>query len=117
MAGFFCWADSNFNTIQTLGIIGSLSLGIAAARLEAKAKEAKNLLTISWHRRELWKEAYEPKDLSRILLKDAVSTEPVCVAETEFLNLAIAHFHGFIGLDDDPVTGFRLHQVEFLPWG
>jgi hypothetical protein len=93
MAGFSSWVDGNFNLIQTVGIIGSLWMGILAARREAKAKEVENLLSISDHHRELWDEALHKADLQRISLRDAdLAANPVTVAEEEFLNLVIAHF-------------------------
>ena len=57
MGAFSSWVDSNwFNVIQTVGIVGGLSLTRAAANREARAKEIENLLALSEQHRELWKE-------------------------------------------------------------
>jgi hypothetical protein len=92
MAGLSAWVDGNFNVIQTVGIIGSLWMGILAAHREAKAKETENLLTIAEQHRELWVEAHQRKELGRIFLENADMTEAVSIAETVFLRLVISHF-------------------------
>lgn len=91
--GFLSWIDGNFNIIQTVGIIGSLWMGIAAAHREAKAREIENLLTISEHHRELWERASERADLQRALRSDADAVEkPLTVKEEEFLNMVVVHY-------------------------
>ena len=92
MAGFAHWIDSNFNVIQTIGILGSLWLAVIAAHREARAKESENLLTIAEHHRELWGEAWSRKDLKRVFLGDANLSRPISIAEAEFLRLVISHF-------------------------
>jgi hypothetical protein len=92
MAGFAHWVDSNFNVIQTIGILGSLWLAVIAARREARAKEGENLLAIAQQHRELWSSASNRKDLERVFLIDANLTRPISIAEAEFLRLVISHF-------------------------
>lgn len=94
MGAFSSWVDGNwFNVIQTVGIIGSLWAATSAANRDAKAKEIENLLTLSEHHRELWKEVPQRKDLARIFCQDANALlTPATMAEAEFLNLVIVHF-------------------------
>jgi len=94
MGALSSWVDGNwFNVIQTVGIIGSLWLAMRAANRDARAKEIENLLSLSQHHRELWKEVPQRKDLKRIFQVDTnVLSTPATVAETEFLNLVIVHF-------------------------
>jgi hypothetical protein len=92
MVSFPHWVDSNFNVIQTIGILGSLLLAVIAAHREARAREGENLLTIAEQHRELWRVAANRKDLSRVFLVDADLTQPISTAEAEFLRLVIFHF-------------------------
>ena len=92
MAGFLSWVDSNFSFIQTIGIIGSILLGFAAANRESKEKAASTLLTIEAQHRELWDRAYERENLARIFRADADLSQPISIAEEEFLRLVISHF-------------------------
>lgn len=93
MAGVLHWVDSNFNVIQTIGILGSLWLAVIAAHREARAKEGENLLTIAEQHRVLWSEACNRKDLARVFHLDANLARPISIAEAEFLRLVIFHFH------------------------
>jgi hypothetical protein len=94
MGAFASWVDGNwFNVMQTVGIAGSMWLTMAAANRDAKAKEIENLLSLSEHHRELWKEIPQRMDLARIFQTDGdVLLTPPTVAETEFLNLVFVHF-------------------------
>jgi hypothetical protein len=94
MGALSSWVDGNwFNVVQTVGIIGSLWLTMAAARQEAKAKEVENLLTIAGHHRELWGDVHKKRELDRIFQTTGdVLASALTVAEEEFINLAIVHF-------------------------
>ena len=92
MAGVLHWVDSNFNVIQTIGILGSLWLAVIAAHREARAKEGENLLTIAEQHRVLWSEACNRKDLQRVFLADVDLARPMSIAEAEFLRMVISHF-------------------------
>jgi hypothetical protein len=94
MGALSSWLNGNwFNVIQTVGIIGSLWLATGAANRDARAKEIINLLSLSEHHRDLWREVPQRKDLKRVFQADAnVRLTPPTVAETEFLNLVIVHF-------------------------
>jgi hypothetical protein len=94
MGVFSSWVDGNwFNVIQTVGIIGSLWVAAVAANRESRTKGIENLLSLSEHHRELWKEIPGQNDLVRIFQPDADTLlVPVTMAEAEFLNLVIVHF-------------------------
>jgi hypothetical protein len=94
MGAFSSWVDGNwFNVIQTVGIIGSLWVAAMAANRESRTKGIENLLSLSEHHRELWKEIPGQNDLVRIFQPDADTLlVPVTMAEAEFLNLVIVHF-------------------------
>ena len=108
MGAFSSWVDGNwFNVIQTVGIIGSLWVATTAANRDARAKGIENLLSLSEHHRELWKEMPGQNDLVRIFQPDADTVlVPVTVAEAEFLNLVIVHYQTgwFIAKADGPTT-------------
>jgi hypothetical protein len=94
MVALSTWVEGNwFNLIQTVGIVGSLILAMAAAKREAKTREIENLLTISGHHRELWGGARQKEELERIFREDdRFLNLPITVAEEEFLNLVTAHY-------------------------
>jgi hypothetical protein len=93
MVWFPLWIESNwFNVIQTVGIVGSLWMGAAAAHREAKAREIENLLTITTQHRDLWAQAQTRKDLRRVLQSDVdVQKSPLTQQEFIFLNSVIVH--------------------------
>ena len=65
----------------------------AAAHREAKSREIENILTLSDHHRDLWKEILGRRDLDRILQSDPdVLANPATAAEQEFINLVMVHF-------------------------
>lgn len=99
MANILSWINLNwFSIVQALGIIAGLVFTAASFRQVAKGKEVENLLSIAGQHRELWSEARERPELSRILQERAELEKPITVEEEEFLNLAIVHFE----------TGWRL---------
>ena len=106
MDGFSSWVNGNFNLVQTVGIIGSLSmtavallLTAAASRRESKAREIQNILTLSDHHRNLWAGVAHKSELGRIFQNNAeVLKNPLTVAEEVFLNEAITHY----------MTGWRI---------
>lgn len=83
MVALSTWVEGNwFNLIQTVGIVGSLILAMAAAKREAKTREIENLLTISGHHRELWGGARQKEELERIFREDdRFLNLPITVAE------------------------------------
>jgi len=95
MAGLLSWVDQNwFSLLQSVGIIGSLCVSGAALRRDTGARRISDLLTLAGHHRELWCELLRQKDLARILQTEVdLIDKPVSLAEEEFLNLVIVHFH------------------------
>lgn len=95
MGEWLGWVNREwFNGVQTLGIVGGLALAAIAARRESKARRIEDYLTLAGQHRELWTDAHARPDLARIFHRelDLVAT-PITVAEMEFLNLVIVHFH------------------------
>jgi len=89
------WLAGNwFNFIQTLGIMGGFVVAVVTMRRETRSRQFGDYLTVIQQHRELWGEAHRRSDLSRLfhLDVDLVAT-PVTVAEEEYLNLVIDHFH------------------------
>jgi hypothetical protein len=103
MGDFHSWLQGNwFNIVQTAGIVGSLCLAAGAAIREAKAREVENLLTIADHHRELWKPAYERRELKRVLSQQVdVQAVPITPDEEGFINAVIVHF----------LTGWRIAKA------
>lgn len=83
-----------FSAVQTVGIVGSLLLTLAALRRDARARRTTDYLTLSTLHRDLWSEMHRRPELARITqpVVDLVSA-PLSVPEEEFLMLVINHFH------------------------
>lgn len=95
MGALRTWLAGNwFNFIQTLGIIGGLVVATLTMRRETRSRQFSDYLTMIQQHRELWSEAHRRSDLSRLFQPevDLVAT-PATVAEEEYLNLVIDHFH------------------------
>lgn len=95
MGALRTWLAGNwFNFIQTLGIIGGLVVATVTMRRETRSRQLGDYLTMIQQHRELWSEAHRRSDLSRLFQPevDLVAT-PATVAEEEYLNLVIDHFH------------------------
>ncbi len=105
-APLLVWIESNwFNFVQTAGIVAGLVFTGIELRASLREKRVNGLLTLTANHRELWKEAFQREELSRVF-SEAVDLvgRPVTVAETEFLNLVIVHF----------MTGFELAKGSSL---
>jgi len=100
MVALSSWVNSNwFNLVQTIGIIGSLWMAMAAAHRDAKTREVENLVSFNGQHHALWSGVLQKPELQRIFRTDANALEkPVTVIEQEFLNLVFVHFQ----------TGWRL---------
>jgi hypothetical protein len=95
MERLLAWLHQHwFNAVQTVGIVGSLLLTLAALRRDARARRTTDYLTLSALHRELWSELHRRPELARITqpVADLVSA-PLSVPEEEFLMLVINHFH------------------------
>ena len=94
MAVFLPWVQSNWSSVVgALGIIGSLWFTAAYFRQDSKARHVSNILALSERHRSLWNEAHQRPELTRIFCAGSdLATEPVTVAEEEFLNLVFVHY-------------------------
>ena len=111
MAASLSWLEQNWlNLLQTLGIIGSGLLTTAAFHRETRARKLGYFLSLAQQHRELWNEAHRRPELARIFQREAdLVANPVSVAESEFLNLVIVHFHtGWLFAKD---TAFLDHET------
>ena len=89
------WLQANwFTAIQTVGILGSLWLAVATLRRDIQTRRTADLLSLTAHHRELWKDSYRSPELQRIFQTEVdLVGLPISVAEEEFLNSAIVHFY------------------------
>lgn len=95
MGTLAAWIDQNwFNLAQTLGILGTSVLATATLRRDTRARKLGDYLTVIGQHRELWSEVHRRPDLARLFQAkvDLIAT-PATVAEEQFLNLVIDHFH------------------------
>lgn len=95
METFIDWIQQDwFNAVQTIGIIGTTLVTLAAVRREARGRRIADFLTLTQHHRELWSEVHRRPDLARIVQAgvDLVAA-PMTIAEEEFLMLVLNHFH------------------------
>ena len=104
MAAFLSWLKDNwFSLLQSCGIVlGLLYTAIILIR-DAKDRRRSDVLALMEQHRELWSEVHRRPDLQRVLAGAAdLVANPITVAEQEFLNLVIIHFH----------TGWQLARDE-----
>ncbi len=92
---FTAWLEQHwFNLVQTLGIVASSLLATVTLRRESRARRLGDYLTVIEQHRELWSEAHRRPDLARLFQPELdLIAAPVTVAEEEYLNLVIDHFH------------------------
>ncbi len=83
-------------------MLGLVYTAITLTR-DAKDRRRSDVLALMQQHRELWSEVHRRSELQRVL-GEAVDlvAHPITVAEQEFLNLVIIHFH----------TGWQLAQEE-----
>ncbi len=92
--GWHWFEDNWFSLVQTAGIVAGLAFPVIALRRDATGRRTTNLLALGQQHRELWTQAVERPELSRIFREDAdLLTQPVTPAEFEFLNVVIYHFN------------------------
>ncbi|HXI84704.1 MAG TPA: hypothetical protein VNL17_11520 [Verrucomicrobiae bacterium] len=85
-------AEHWFDVIQTVGIIGGLLFTAFAIRRDEKARRISNLVSITDHYRQIWKEVYDRPKLSRVLEKHVdVKVQPPSNEEGLFINFLILH--------------------------
>ena len=95
MGKFLAWLDQNwFNLAQTLGIVATGLLATLTLRRETRARRLGDYLTVVSQHRELWNDAHRRPELARIFQAEVdLVAAPMSVAEEEYLNLIIDHFH------------------------
>lgn len=95
MAAFLFWLNQNwFSFLQSLGIVGGLWFTAAAIRRDTKARKASDLLKLLEQHRELWSDIHRRPELERVLSQELdLVAQPISIAEEEFINLVIVHFH------------------------
>lgn len=93
MATMASWLGENwFSLFQTFGIIGGLIFTSATIREDHKTRQFANILALAERHRELWKEAVDRPDLSRVFDPKANLSVGATMPEEEFLNLVFIHF-------------------------
>ena len=103
MGTFTAWLDQDwFNLVQTVGIVASSLLATVTLRRETRARRLGDYLTVIQQHRELWSEAHRRPDLARLFQPEMdLIAAPMTVAEGEYLNLVIDHFHtGWLLVND-----------------
>ena len=102
MERFVSWLKDNwFALLQGLGIVFGLLFTTVTLRRDARGRRRSDALALMQQHRELWSEVHRRKDLNWIFegTVDLVASA-LTVAEQEYLNLVIVHFH----------TGWQLAQ-------
>ncbi|TDU80790.1 hypothetical protein EI77_00087 [Prosthecobacter fusiformis] len=78
------------DTLETFGLIVSLSLAAVSFRADAKERKISNLMALADSHRSLWMQVTEKPELTRLLKKDLdLKTHPVSAAEQRFVHLLI----------------------------
>src|SRR6266536_387205 len=87
------WLTTNwFNLVQTAGIIASLGVTASALLKQARQTQAQNLLTITEHHRDIWRQPIEQQGLWGILRDEPLSPgEEVPAAQRHFVVQLILH--------------------------
>lgn len=106
MGIFTAWLEQHwFNLVQTLGIVAGSLLATVTLRRETRARRLGDYLTVIEQHRALWSEAHRRPDLARLFQPELdLIAAPMTVAEEEYLNLVIDHFHtGWLLVNDGVV--------------
>ncbi|MCW0220890.1 MAG: hypothetical protein OJI67_21360 [Prosthecobacter sp.] len=78
------------DTLETFGLIVSLSLASASFRADTKERKISNLMALADSHRNLWLQVTEKPELTRLLKSDInLISNPVSVAEQRFVHLLI----------------------------
>ena len=79
-----------FDALQTVGIIGTLSLSAYATWKDVQARRIGNSIAINGQYRTIWKDIYEYPHLARVLEKDA-DVKDISTGEELFVTTLISH--------------------------
>lgn len=95
MSASLLWLNENwFPFLQSVGIVASLLLTAAAFRRDTRSRKASDLLNLLEQHRQLWGELHRRPELKRILSGEVnLLAEPISLAEEEYVNLIIVHYH------------------------
>ena len=109
------------DTLESAGLICSLSFAATSLRTEARERRITNLISLANSHRELWMQMMEKPELARILQPRLnLSKEPISVAEERFVHLIITHLGvtfaamkskvlpSLVGLEEDAQNFFSL---------
>lgn len=91
--GAIAWISDNwFTLLQSVGIVASLYFASVAFQADRDERRFANLLRITAHHSELWREFAGRSDLARSLDPEAdPSSEPITKQEEVFVALIILH--------------------------
>lgn len=85
-------AENWFTLLQSVGIVGSLLLGVVSSRDNTRAKLAETFLTISSEHQKIWRDYYQNPDLRRVResLVD-LDVSPITLQERRFVQSVLVH--------------------------
>ena len=87
-----------FTLLNAVGVIGSLLFTAISLRSETKTRRIANLLTITAHHREVWKEFFSHPELARVLdasvdlLRRPITREEEVFTNFIFLHISSVHY-------------------------
>ena len=131
MENFMLWIRENGkDTLESTGLICSLSFAAASFLAEARERRISNLMSLASSHRELWMQMIEKPELARILKQHLdLKKAPVSVVEERFVHLIITHLSvsyaamrskvlpGLVGLEADVRNFFSLPiPVQVWKW-
>ena len=88
-------AERWLDLIQSAGIIGSLLLGVAALRAEAKSRQDQTRREITKEHREIWSGILSDPETKDILDQNRdLAARPISVAEKHAVNSLMLHLSG-----------------------
>ena len=117
-----------FELLQSVGIIVGSLLSALSYRRDVQSRRVENLINLTHHHHEIWKEHYRDPELKRILDPSAnLEEQPITFAERLFVTLVVTHLETFfyakrndllVGLDGAPVDvgQFFLLPIPYAVW-
>ena len=114
------WLVENwFVLLNAVGVVGGLLFTAISLRSETKTRRIANLLTITAHHREVWKEFLNHPELARVLDASAdLIRQPITREEEIFTNFIFLHISGaYYAMKDELVIkleGLRRDVAQFI---